>query len=190
MRVDAYAAEAVLEPPRFELWRPASRIGSSDTARGSSGGRNDVVVSVYELPTPLHSSGGASSVWDTATSLTVPLSLSPSLSFPAFPPRKPNRLLTKHRNLVLAGCNYHLTSTTDKHNDYPHRGRHNRVWRWVPGLIRSMAMRANRIISRFQKKTGGSCGCVVAGRLANLDPKLKVLLIEAGESELLLSTRG
>ncbi|KAI5781399.1 alcohol oxidase [Geopyxis carbonaria] len=31
---------------------------------------------------------------------------------------------------------------------------------------------------------GGSCGCVVAGRLANLDPKLKVLLIEAGESNL------
>ncbi|GFP59010.1 alcohol oxidase 1 [Trichoderma asperellum] len=31
---------------------------------------------------------------------------------------------------------------------------------------------------------GGSCGCVVAGRLANLDHKLKVLLIEAGESNL------
>ncbi|KAF7558149.1 hypothetical protein G7Z17_g160 [Cylindrodendrum hubeiense] len=31
---------------------------------------------------------------------------------------------------------------------------------------------------------GGSCGCVVAGRLANLDRKLKVLLIEAGESNL------
>ncbi|ROW02394.1 hypothetical protein VMCG_06094 [Cytospora schulzeri] len=31
---------------------------------------------------------------------------------------------------------------------------------------------------------GGSCGCVVAGRLANLDHSLKVLLIEAGESNL------
>jgi len=31
---------------------------------------------------------------------------------------------------------------------------------------------------------GGSCGCVVAGRLANLDPNLKVLLIEAGENNL------
>ncbi|KAI5363940.1 Putative glucose-methanol-choline oxidoreductase, FAD/NAD(P)-binding domain superfamily [Septoria linicola] len=31
---------------------------------------------------------------------------------------------------------------------------------------------------------GGSCGCVVAGRLANLDHKLQVLLIEAGESNL------
>ncbi|KAK4190597.1 alcohol oxidase 1 [Podospora australis] len=31
---------------------------------------------------------------------------------------------------------------------------------------------------------GGSCGCVVAGRLANLDHNLKVLLIEAGESNL------
>ncbi|KAH7131153.1 GMC oxidoreductase-domain-containing protein [Dactylonectria macrodidyma] len=31
---------------------------------------------------------------------------------------------------------------------------------------------------------GGSCGCVVAGRLANLDHKLKVLLIEAGENNL------
>lgn len=31
---------------------------------------------------------------------------------------------------------------------------------------------------------GGSCGCVVAGRLANLDRNLKVLLIEAGENNL------
>ncbi|KAK1972317.1 GMC oxidoreductase [Colletotrichum sublineola] len=31
---------------------------------------------------------------------------------------------------------------------------------------------------------GGSCGCVVAGRLANLDHNLKVLLIENGESNL------
>lgn len=31
---------------------------------------------------------------------------------------------------------------------------------------------------------GGSCGCVVAGRLANLDHNLQVLLIEAGESNL------
>jgi hypothetical protein len=31
---------------------------------------------------------------------------------------------------------------------------------------------------------GGSCGCVIAGRLANLDPKLKVLLIEAGENNI------
>ncbi|KIH93555.1 hypothetical protein SPBR_09188 [Sporothrix brasiliensis 5110] len=31
---------------------------------------------------------------------------------------------------------------------------------------------------------GGSCGCVVAGRLANLDHNLKVLLVEAGESNL------
>jgi len=31
---------------------------------------------------------------------------------------------------------------------------------------------------------GGSCGCVVAGRLANLDHSLSVLLIEAGESNL------
>ncbi|KAJ4298397.1 Alternative oxidase, mitochondrial precursor [Collariella sp. IMI 366227] len=31
---------------------------------------------------------------------------------------------------------------------------------------------------------GGSCGCVVAGRLANLDHNLKVLLIEAGETNL------
>jgi alcohol oxidase len=31
---------------------------------------------------------------------------------------------------------------------------------------------------------GGSCGCVVAGRLANLDHNLSVLLIEAGESNL------
>lgn len=31
---------------------------------------------------------------------------------------------------------------------------------------------------------GGSCGCVVAGRLANVDRKLQVLLIEAGESNL------
>ncbi|KAI9843746.1 MAG: Alternative oxidase, mitochondrial precursor [Sclerophora amabilis] len=31
---------------------------------------------------------------------------------------------------------------------------------------------------------GGSCGCVVAGRLANLDHNLKVLLIEAGENNL------
>jgi len=31
---------------------------------------------------------------------------------------------------------------------------------------------------------GGSCGCVVAGRLANLDHKLQVLLIEGGESNL------
>ncbi|KAF2457360.1 putativeoxidoreductase [Lineolata rhizophorae] len=31
---------------------------------------------------------------------------------------------------------------------------------------------------------GGSCGCVVAGRLANLDHKLQVMLIEAGESNL------
>jgi hypothetical protein len=32
--------------------------------------------------------------------------------------------------------------------------------------------------------TGGSCGCVIAGRLANLDPKLKVLLIESGENNI------
>jgi len=31
---------------------------------------------------------------------------------------------------------------------------------------------------------GGSCGCVVAGRLANLDHNLQVLLIEAGENNL------
>jgi alcohol oxidase len=31
---------------------------------------------------------------------------------------------------------------------------------------------------------GGSSGCVPAGRLANLDHKLDVLLIEAGESNL------
>ncbi|KAL1306677.1 hypothetical protein AAFC00_005349 [Neodothiora populina] len=31
---------------------------------------------------------------------------------------------------------------------------------------------------------GGSCGCVVAGRLANLDHNLQVILIEAGESNL------
>jgi alcohol oxidase len=31
---------------------------------------------------------------------------------------------------------------------------------------------------------GGSCGCVVAGRLANLDHSLQVMLIEAGESNL------
>ena len=31
---------------------------------------------------------------------------------------------------------------------------------------------------------GGSCGCVVAGRLANLDHKLSVLLIEGGEDNL------
>ena len=32
--------------------------------------------------------------------------------------------------------------------------------------------------------TGGSCGCVVAGRLAALDRNLKVLLIEGGENNL------
>lgn len=31
---------------------------------------------------------------------------------------------------------------------------------------------------------GGSCGCVVAGRLANLDHSLSVLLVEAGENNL------
>jgi ribulose 1,5-bisphosphate synthetase/thiazole synthase len=31
---------------------------------------------------------------------------------------------------------------------------------------------------------GGSAGCVVAGRLANLDHNLKVLLIEGGENNL------
>jgi ribulose 1,5-bisphosphate synthetase/thiazole synthase len=31
---------------------------------------------------------------------------------------------------------------------------------------------------------GGSCGCVVAGRLANLDHNLQVLLIEGGETNL------
>lgn len=31
---------------------------------------------------------------------------------------------------------------------------------------------------------GGSCGCVVAGRLANLDHNLQVLLIEGGENNL------
>lgn len=31
---------------------------------------------------------------------------------------------------------------------------------------------------------GGSAGCVVAGRLANLDHRLQVLLIEAGEDNL------
>ena len=31
---------------------------------------------------------------------------------------------------------------------------------------------------------GGSAGCVVAGRLANLDRNLKVLLIEGGENNL------
>lgn len=31
---------------------------------------------------------------------------------------------------------------------------------------------------------GGSCGCVVAGRLANLDHSLQVMLVEAGESNL------
>ncbi|KAI9813302.1 MAG: Alternative oxidase, mitochondrial precursor [Pycnora praestabilis] len=31
---------------------------------------------------------------------------------------------------------------------------------------------------------GGSCGCVVAGRLANLDHKLQVMLIEGGENNL------
>ncbi|EME81525.1 uncharacterized protein MYCFIDRAFT_166262 [Pseudocercospora fijiensis CIRAD86] len=31
---------------------------------------------------------------------------------------------------------------------------------------------------------GGSCGCVVAGRLANLDHSLQVMLIEAGENNL------
>ena len=31
---------------------------------------------------------------------------------------------------------------------------------------------------------GGSCGCVVAGRLANLDHNLQVLLIEGGEDNL------
>lgn len=31
---------------------------------------------------------------------------------------------------------------------------------------------------------GGSAGCVVAGRLANLDHNLQVLLIEAGEDNL------
>ncbi|KAK3708989.1 Alternative oxidase, mitochondrial precursor [Vermiconidia calcicola] len=31
---------------------------------------------------------------------------------------------------------------------------------------------------------GGSCGCVVAGRLANVDRNLQVMLIEAGESNL------
>lgn len=31
---------------------------------------------------------------------------------------------------------------------------------------------------------GGSTGCVIAGRLANLDPKLTVLLIEGGENNL------
>lgn len=34
---------------------------------------------------------------------------------------------------------------------------------------------------------GGSCGCVVAGRLANLDHNLQVMLIEAGESNLNVS---
>ena len=37
------------------------------------------------------------------------------------------------------------------------------------------------LLSRISNK-GGSTGCVVAGRLANLDPKLKVLLIEGGEN--------
>ncbi len=32
--------------------------------------------------------------------------------------------------------------------------------------------------------TGGSAGCVVAGRLAALDRNLKVLLIEGGENNL------
>ena len=31
---------------------------------------------------------------------------------------------------------------------------------------------------------GGSCGCVVAGRLANVDHNLQVMLVEAGESNL------
>lgn len=31
---------------------------------------------------------------------------------------------------------------------------------------------------------GGSAGCPIAGRLANLDHNLKVLLIEAGENNL------
>lgn len=31
---------------------------------------------------------------------------------------------------------------------------------------------------------GGSTGCVIAGRLANLDPNLTVLLIEGGENNL------
>jgi len=31
---------------------------------------------------------------------------------------------------------------------------------------------------------GGSCGCAVAGRLANLDHNLQVMLVEAGESNL------
>ena len=31
---------------------------------------------------------------------------------------------------------------------------------------------------------GGSCGCAVAGRLANLDHSLSVMVIEAGENNL------
>ena len=34
------------------------------------------------------------------------------------------------------------------------------------------------------QRIGGSCGCVVAGRLANLDRNLKVLLIEGGDNNL------
>lgn len=37
---------------------------------------------------------------------------------------------------------------------------------------------------------GGSCGCVVAGRLANLDHNLQVMLIEAGESNLNVRLTG
>lgn len=37
---------------------------------------------------------------------------------------------------------------------------------------------------RLKASTGGSCGCVVAGRLAALDRNLKVLLIEGGENNL------
>lgn len=37
---------------------------------------------------------------------------------------------------------------------------------------------------------GGSCGCVVAGRLANLDHNLQVMLIEAGESNLNVRLAG
>ena len=38
--------------------------------------------------------------------------------------------------------------------------------------------------SGLTTSTGGSAGCVVAGRLAALDRNLKVLLIEGGENNL------
>lgn len=63
------------------------------------------------------------------------------------------------------------------------------AWTKGPSLIQSTASKYHLTMTIPDEVDiiicgGGSSGCVPAGRLANLDPSLSVLLIEAGEDNL------